>query len=37
MNENDDNETNIKYYDKHRNDSWAGFVLANIYYFIDVS
>ena len=40
MNENDDNEKNIKFYHMHvhpRNDSWAELVLANIYYFIDVS
>jgi hypothetical protein len=40
MNENDDNEKNIKCYHMHvhpRNDSWAELVLANIYYFIDVS
>jgi diadenosine tetraphosphate (Ap4A) HIT family hydrolase len=40
MNENDDNEKNIKCYHMHvhpRNDSWAEPVLANIYYFIDVS
>ena len=40
MNENDDNEKNIKFCHMHvhpRNDSWAELVLANIYYFIDVS
>jgi hypothetical protein len=40
MNENDDNEKNIKCYHMHvhpRNDSWAELVLANIYYFLDVS
>ena len=40
MNENDDNEKNIKFYHMHvhpRNDSWAELVLANIYCFIDVS
>ena len=40
MNENDDNEKNIKLYHMHvhpRTDSCAELVLAKIYYFIDVS
>ena len=40
MNENDDNEKNIKFYHMHvhpSNDSWVELVLANIYYLIDVS
>ena len=40
MNENDDNEKNKTFYHMHvhpRNDSCAELVLANIYYFIDVS